>query len=247
MRRFLLLAVALLIGSMLFFGCEEEPTSPIEPPRNLTITANPDGLTLTVSWTKSLTEDEEDGIDGYYIYFNGILENDVEEGVYQYQFSPDELGTIEVTAYRDDEESIFASVTTETVDRNNITLADWDSSDESSIGWDRLSGIHTLYSTLSENADYIDVIWDSRDQTLNSPDQILATGGHETWFAEDDGTGEAPGSGSWINIIDMVVGQSYYVELYDGYYLLLTVDSESEGAITISYNFQKIQGYKRVY
>ena len=246
MRKLFILAMVSVVVLM-FVGCEEEPTSPIDPPSNLTITANPDGLTLTVSWTKSPTEDTEDGIDGYYVYFNGELEADLEPGTYQYQFSPDGLGTISVSAYRGDEESNEVSATTETVERNNITLAAWESSDPSSIGWDRISGMYTLYNTVSENAENIDVVWDSRDQTLNSPDVIWTDLGLETtWFAEDDGSGVVPTTGL-ENYIEVAVGQGYYIELPDGYYLLLTVDSENEGNINISYKFQKIQGYRRVY
>ena len=246
MRKLFILAMVSVVVLM-FVGCEEEPTSPLDPPSNLTITANPDGLTLTVSWTKSPTEDTEDGIDGYYVYFNGELEADLEAGTYQYQFSPDALGTISVTTYRGDEESNEVSATTETVERNNITLAAWESSDPSSIAWDRNTGMYTLYNTVSENAENIDVIWDSGDQTLNSPDVIWTDLGLETtWFAEDDGSGVVPSTGL-ENYIGVAVGQGYYVELPDGYYLLLTVDSENEGNINISYKFQKIQGYRRVY
>ncbi len=249
MRKMLYLAV-IAVFVMMFAGCENEPTGPIDPPSNLTITANPDGLTLTISWTKSPTEDTEDGIDGYYVYFNGELEADLEPGTYQYTFSPDRLGTISVTAYRGDEESAEVSASTETVDRNDIVLAGWESPDPSSITWDRLSGMYTLYNTTSDNAEEIDVIWDSRDQTLNAPGVIWPdlSGLKETWFANDDGNGYAPGEGSWVNYIDVTVGDGYYVELDGGYYLFLTVDSEdADGAIHISYKFQKIQGYKRVY
>lgn len=247
MRKVLALSLLALVV-MFFAGCENEPTSPVEPPQNLTVTANPDGLTLTVSWTKSPTEDTEDGIDGYYVYFNGELEADLEPGTYQYQFSPDQLGTISVTAYRGDEESNEVSVSTETVDRSDIVLAAWESTDPSSIGWDRTTGMYTLYNTTSDNAANIDLVWDSRDQTLNSPDVIWPDLGLETtWLAEDDGNGVAPGSGSWYNYVDVTVGQGYYVELPDGYYLFVTVDSEADGNIHISYKFQTIQGYKRVY
>ena len=238
---------------LIFSGCEEEPTGPIDPPSRISVAVDPTdatGLGLIVSWIASPTEDTEDGIDGYYIYFNGELIDSTEPGECNYSFRPDGLGTISVTAYRGDEESEEVSYSTQTVDREGILLGGWETANESGIAWDRESGEYILYSARAEYAPEIDVVWDSRDQTLNSPDVMPEwsdlSGLRATAFAPDDGNGYPPDTGTAY--VSVTIGDSYYVKIDGDYYLLLTVNSEDDyGNIHISYKFQKIQRYKRVY
>ncbi len=203
---------------------------------------------LTVTWGASPTESSEDGIDGYRVYFNGTEQAELDAGVYSYVFSPNALGTIEVVAYRGDDESSARSVSTALVERQSITLANWTSTDPSSIGWNRSTGLHTLYSTTSSNAGVIDLIWDSRDNTLNSPDQATYFGasGHQTGIS--DATTAAVAPDDFYNFQEVTIGERYVLKLVtDGtYYVEFTVEGGSGGNITISYGFQKIRGYKRL-
>ncbi|MCD6594467.1 hypothetical protein J7L68_02165, partial [bacterium] len=214
------------------------------------ITANADGLTLTLSWTKSLSEDDEDGIDGYYVYFNGELEADLAEGVYQYQFSPDALGDISVSAYRGDEESNEATVNTELVERTGISLDAWTGTNPSAVGWIRSTGLYALYSAISANAGDIDIIWDSRDNTLDSPDQdaYFGTDGHSTAISDAITATDSIAPSDFYNYTEIAVGDIYALRLdTDGtYYIRLETESEAAGVLVVSYGFQKIQGYKRL-
>lgn len=247
MKRFLLATAILSLIALFMFGCTE-PSGPIDPPGSIGVQANSDGLSLTVTWSASPTESSEDGIDGYRVYFNSAEVAELDAGVYSYTFSPSALGTIEVVAYRGEDESSARSVSTALVERQSITLGDWTSTDPSSIGWNRNTGLHTLYRTQSTNAGYIDLIWDSRDNTLNSPNQAAYFGatGHQTGISDPTTASIAPDD--FYNFQEIVVGERYVLKLItDGtYYVEFTVESGSAGDITISYGFQKIRGYKRL-
>ena len=250
MKKALFLTLSAVLILSIFIGCSEKPSNPVEPPRNLTITANADGLTLTLSWTKSLSEDDEDGIDGYYVYFNDEIVADLAEGTYQYQFSPDALGDISVSAYRGDEESNLVTVNTELVERTGISLDSWTGSDPSSIGWDRTTGYYTLYNTISANAGDIDLIWDSRDNTLNSPDldDYFGADGRSSAISDAIAETDSVAPSDFYNYTEITIGDVYAVKLItDGtYYVRIQTESESDGVLVISYGFQKIQGYKRL-
>jgi len=248
MKKILVLVTLIAVAVFFFNGCDEDPASPIEAPRNLNVIAKTDGITLTVSWAKSLTEDEEDGIDGYVIEFDGVEIDDVASGTLEFDYEPTSLGTFSVFAYRDEDESDKVSVSTTLAEHQDITLASWTGTDPSSIGWTRSSGMYTLYSTIGANAPDIDLVYDSRDLTLNSGDVIFDAGDNPnaTWIALDDGSGIVPAEGNYQNFREMVVGQAYVLWLNDDYYVQFEVTNITGEDIMVNCGFQLLEGYTRI-
>lgn len=259
--------VAALLPLLVLFtiGCDGEPAAPIDPPQNFTISVGTDGLTITLNWTKSPSEDSEDGIDGYKVYFEpaggsddsliGTISTN-ESGAYTKVVGDvGRLGTFSVIAYRGEDESAAREIsTTLHAPTGTYDLALWDSADPSSIGWNRTTGVATLYNTTESNVSNIDLIYDSRDGTLNSPDVIWPSTGRSNGIKNTGTTNLtdyalAPAPGEYTNYESVVGGQVYAMYVVEGtnkYYLKLKVESVTSSGISISYAFQKIPGYRRL-
>lgn len=256
---------AVLLPLFVFFmlGCEGEPSGPIDPPGNLTISIGSDGLTITLNWTKSPTEDTEDGIDGYKVYFKPTGRSDSligtidvnQSGAYTKVVGDvGRLGTFSVVAYRDEDESPAVEISTELyAPTQTYHLALWTSPDPSAIGWNRTNGHATLYNATDTNVPSIDLVYDSNNNTLNSPD-VLWSSGRANGIVNTGTTNLAdyaiaPQSGGYYNFEEVVGGQVYAMYVVDGtdkYYLKLKVESVTSTGIDISYAFQKIANYRRL-
>ncbi len=250
MKKALVIVLALVLGTMFFVGCDEDPASAIESPRNLAVTGNADGETVVLNWSASNSETSTDGIDGYYIYLNGVQVGDVASGVYTYSFSPTALGTIGVTAYLDEDESDAAEVSTALV-TGAVTCGGWTSTSPSAVAWNYLTGAYTLYGASETNASSIDIVWDSRDNTLNDAATFWTGTLREAWIASMGSGNYAPGSGSWNTTLEVSVSAQYAINIVSGsnnYYMLATVSSinTTTGDLILNYAYQKVPNYKRI-
>ncbi len=95
------LSIAVIALIFFGFGCEKDEEN-ILAPRDLILEYATNGKDLILTWTASETAD----IDGYYIYFNGVKIDHVDDTVTTYtHVDPDTVGEYKVTAYRGNNES----------------------------------------------------------------------------------------------------------------------------------------------
>lgn len=245
-KQYIYLLGLLALGIFVFVGCSEEPVSDVEPPSNLAVEATANGLGLTLNWSASPTEsDANDPIDYYYIYFDGDSVGAVEAGVHSFQYEFDGLGTISVRAYRESDDALSSavSISTDLITHDGITLGGWETTNPSGIGFDRATGGYDLYSATEEYKDVIDVVWDSRDNTLNSPSAFWTT--DDVYFCQLPSDGIVPDTGLRTQIT-IAINVWYAVDMDNANYFakMRIISIDGDGNATVEYGFQLIEGYR---
>ncbi len=251
--------IVVLVGlSLLWIGCEEEPSESLEAPTNLRVTSvEPDGTTLNLAWTASQTSD----VDGYYVYFDDSLITELSSTATSYQLPTDRLGEIGVSAFRGGEESAKAILNTEDelVYGNSGGPIYWENDETpghySGFGWDE-DGTGAIYSLVSEYKPYIDIYVDS-DFDLGSPTNISGwEDAHSTGFCWDftsasslDDVTNVAGADFSHTYADIYEGAIYVLELQSGNYVKIKVVgvNETDHSIQLEYYFMAIPDYAIMY
>jgi len=257
----ILLAVLVALGLVLGGGScnEDNPASSVESVTNLTITGAPNGTDLNVSWSASPTESSTDGITGYKVYFKGTQITTVLTGVHSATVTPNGVGLVEVSAYRDTLESAKVSVDC-TPHTGSVTIYGYSISGQpSGVGWNYSNGSATAYNLVETNKGDINFWFD---------DNTRFSGGN--MFYDCDALGWAPFNPFWIqngttydamnqapttgygSQIEMAINQAYYVNIEDGttdnYYMKMKVMgyNATTGACNIDFAFQKVTNFRQL-
>ncbi|MCK5832507.1 hypothetical protein KAH81_02455 [bacterium] len=167
MKKLFLLLLAIPLALVMMGSDCDEPTDAIDAPNAATLVGDASNhLDLIISWSPSSTSD----IDGYRVYFAGATEPLWEGMGTSFTHSSPTLGTYEIVAYMDDDES--DPLTFDTEDYVHMStgaeIYRFDVSGQpSAYGWDLSNGSGANKNFTTANAGEID-IWYDNDETINS-------------------------------------------------------------------------------
>jgi len=265
-----LLAIITAIGLIIGGGScnNDNPTSSVEAPANVTVSAAANGTDLVVAWDASPTEGTTDGITGYYVYFKGgsTPVATVASGTHTATVTTTGVGLVEVSAYRDTMESSKASFTIAPYTGSLVIYGASISGQNSGWGWNTNGG-GSSYSLIEANKEDINFWFDdasifSTGYELYGCD-VLGPSPHN-WsspfndFAIVTGPNydtmtQAPATGSYDSYTEMVDGQAYYVYIKyigssDNYFLKMKVTSYNSTTqeLHIDYTYQKVKNLRRL-
>jgi len=266
-KKFLTLIVIVGVAA-LFVGCPPSEEV-IEPPSNLTISADNTGTMVELRWDASPTED----IDGYIVYFkpiNGDFNPVDTVNVTNYTHNPNGLaGEYQVTAYKDDNESDpTETVSSVPVANDVVTVYELNGAGSAGYGWDRTSGAGATYpmaqAASAASVDFyitnftagVDVL----PYYIASPD-VARQSAYDATIVPDapwrvngikqvDGitaNSVLPQAGEYLNF-EQLIGNVYFgVHTEDNYYGLIYTEgtpNTTEGTQDIRTWFQLVQGLR---
>ena len=247
----LILFLCVIFALLLIIGCEEEPTSAIDPPEALVLEGGSNGHDLMLNWSASTTTD----IEGYRVYYDGTQ---IWEGTEtEYTHPNAELGEYEIVGYRDEEES--DPITHDTHDNietgSGMIYAFYVSGEPSGYGWNLSTGSGSSYSFSTENAAYIDFYYDNADD-LTSADVYSGDFPNGTWFSVSstayNSLALAPttSEASYYNYVTPTLNETYAVNIekdgsYDTYAKMqITAMDDTENSISFNWTLQTIDNWR---
>ncbi len=265
--------LVVVIGIAFMIGCPS-PITELEPPSNLTVTADNTGIRVQLHWDASPTAD----IDGYIVYFKALGA----KGEYvaidtlaatETEYETDPQGTAGyyyVTAYKGDTESDPSNeVSTVPAHTDAATVYELNGAGGSGYGWDRTNGAGSVYpmsqASSASSVDFyitnfaagysvIPYYIASPDVSQQCPDSTIVPSA--SWRVNgiklvtvQEANSVLPAAGNYVSYEELI-GDSYYgVHTEDDYYGLihtLGTPDVQHGTQSLETWFQLVRGLRLI-